>query len=68
MFLVKLKICIYEFECCFLILNEILEVLLSLFNGKGDECFVFFVCGMVICLWVVVCRWVILVKLEFCDL
>ena len=66
-FLKKLKTCSYESERCFTISNGILEASLSSFNGKGDGCSVFFIRGIVICLWVAVCRWVILVKLESCD-
>jgi len=55
-FLKKLKTCIYESERCFTVSNGTLEASLSPFNSKGDGRYVFYVRGIVICLWVAVSR------------
>ena len=54
----------YESERCFTTSNGIPETILGPFNGKEDERYVFYVRGIVICLWVAVCRLVILVKVR----
>ena len=52
-----------------MISNGIPESSSSSLIGKGDTRYVFYVGGIVICLWIEVCRLVILVKLElFCVL